>query len=319
MKVGYHDLVKGPLEVQGENLGDFILVRPDGMPMYNFACVVDDHLMEISHVIRGDDHVSNTPRQILMCQALGWSPPEFAHIPMILGPDRVRLSKRHGATSVAQYRDEGYLPEALINFLSLLSWSSESGDEILSVDRLIREFDFKRISKSAAIFDTEKLKWMNGVYIRQLDIDTLAELALPILKNGGLPVSQTEEIKPIVSLLQEKVEQLTEFTKKARLFFQDKVTPENQEVQELLSTQESRNVLRAFLKEASSIQKWDKDAFNTVMKNIQKTTGVKGKELWMPVRAALTGQMHGPDLSGLALFFGIEKCRRLIEDADKPI
>jgi nondiscriminating glutamyl-tRNA synthetase len=313
--VRYEDLVKAVIEVQGENLGDFILVRPDGMPMYNFACVVDDHLMEISHVIRGDDHVSNTPRQILLYRAFGWSLPEYAHIPMILGQDRVRLSKRHGATSVTQYREEGYLPDALINFLSLLSWSSESGDEILSMERLIDEFDFSRVSKSSAVFDTEKLKWMNGVYIRQLDLDTLAALALPFLQNGGMPVSKTEEIKPIVGLLQEKLEQLTEFPEKARIFFQDKVIPENKEVEDLLSKMDSQSVLNAFLAETSRIQIWDKDTFHTVMKNIQKTTDIKGKSLWMPIRAALTGQMHGPDLSGIAHFFGLEKCRRFMEDA----
>jgi glutamyl/glutaminyl-tRNA synthetase len=142
--------------------------------MYNFACVIDDHFMEITHVIRGNDHVSNTPRQVLLYRALGWDCPAFAHIPMILGKDRERLSKRHGATSVDQYREAGYLPDALVNFLSLLSWSSESGEEILSRDTLVREFDFSRVSQSAAVFDTEKLDWMNGMYIRAMDAPRLS-------------------------------------------------------------------------------------------------------------------------------------------------
>jgi nondiscriminating glutamyl-tRNA synthetase len=297
-EIQFEDLVKGRINVQSQNIGDFILLRPDGMPMYNFACVVDDHLMEISHVIRGDDHVSNTPRQILLYRAFGWQPPVFVHIPMILGEDRVRLSKRHGATSVEEYREQGYLPEALINFLSLLSWSSESGDEILSVNRLIEEFDFDRISKSAAVFNVEKLKWMNGVYIRNLDLDRLTELALPILQEGGLPVSNADEARPIANLLQEKLEQLTEFREKARIFFQQKVTPENKEAEETDSWTEI-----------------NKDSFHILMRTIQKKTGVKGKNLWMPIRVALTGQKQGPDLSGMVEFFGLMKCRRFIEEA----
>jgi len=312
--VQFEDLVKGKMGMQGQNIGDFIILRPDGMPMYNFACVVDDHLMEISHVIRGDDHVSNTPRQILLYRAFGWHPPVFAHIPMILGADRVRLSKRHGATSVQQYRQQGYLPEALVNFLSLLSWSSESGDEILDMSRLIKEFDFNRISKAAAIFDIEKLKWMNGVYIRNMDLHQLAELALPILQEAGMPVSHVDEVKPIANLLQEKLEQLTEFKKKAQFLFQEKVIPEK-EAETVLLTEDSSKVLSGFLEETAGLDKLEKETFNTIMQAVQKRTGVKGKNLWMPIRAALTGQIHGPDLSGIVQFYGLAKCRRFIEQA----
>ncbi|MCD4665915.1 MAG: glutamate--tRNA ligase, partial [Bacteroidales bacterium] len=207
-EITFEDIVRGELKFEGENISDFVIMRSEGIPTYNFAAVVDDGLMKISHVIRGDDHVSNTPRQILLYQALGFKIPKFVHIPMILGADRARLSKRHGATSLDQFRNRGYLPEAIINFLSLLSWSSESGDEILSIERLIEEFDFNRISKSAAVFDVEKLNWMNGHYIRHADLDRIVKLAIPYLKQENYPVDDLEKIKKIISAVREKIDYL---------------------------------------------------------------------------------------------------------------
>ena len=313
-EIVFQDLTKGEISFQGENIGDFIVVRSDGMPMYNFACTIDDHLMEISHVIRGDDHISNTPRQLLLYKAFGWVPPVFAHIPMILGKDRVRLSKRHGATSVSQYREMGYLPEALVNFLSLLSWSSESGEEILSVDRLIEEFSFDRISKTAPIFDIEKLDWMNGVYIRNLKLDRLSELIFPVLQKAGYPVSSIEGIKPIVSLLREHLERINQAEEKSRIFFQKKVTPEG-EASVILKKNDAKKVLSAFLEEMESVEQWNADTFMMVMKKIQKKLGIKGKNLWIPVRAALTGQIHGPELPKIAEILGYEKCQRFVREA----
>ena len=316
-QVIFDDLVRGPVSFQSENIGDFILIRPDGLPMYNFACVVDDHFMNISHVVRGDDHVSNTPRQVLLYQAFGWRPPAFAHIPMILGEDRMRMSKRHGATSVVQYRELGYLPEALVNFLSLLSWSSQSGEEILSLDQLIEGFDFGRISKSSAVFDVEKLDWMNGVYIRKLDVDRFTELIFPLLKNAGFSVSSKEKIRSIALLLQEKVERLTQISEKAKIFFQEEVLPENADAEAVLKSPEARQVFLSFLDITSTVGKWEKETFNEVMKRIQKQTGIKGKQLWMPIRVALTGQVHGPELPGVAEILGLEKCRQFVEKAFK--
>ena len=198
-QVTFNDIVKDELNFDTENISDFVIMRSEGIPTYNFAVVVDDSLMKITHVIRGDDHVSNTPRQIMLYQAFGFELPQFAHIPMILGSDRTRLSKRHGATSLDQYRYQGYLPEALINFLSLLSWSSETGDEILSVERLIKEFDFNRISKSAAMFDFEKLNWMNGYYIRQANLNRIVELSIPYLKQANFPIDDLQKISNIIA------------------------------------------------------------------------------------------------------------------------
>ncbi len=313
--VVFEDLVKGPISFQSENVGDFVIIRSDGMPMYNFACVVDDHFMEISHIIRGDDHVSNTPRQILLYQAFGWPPPVFAHIPMILGKDRMRLSKRHGATSVSQYRESGYLPEALVNFLSLLAWSSESGDEILSTDRLIQEFDFGRVSKAAAVFDIQKLDWMNGMYIRQLEVGRLADYLYPEIQAAGYPISSVEEALPIASLFHDKLEKLSEIRDKVRILFQDEVVYEDDQARNILNSLESKQVLKAVLEEIESLEAWDGEHFKNVMQEVQKQTNIKGKHLWMPVRVVFTGQMHGPDLSQVVEILGVQKCRRFLKKA----
>jgi nondiscriminating glutamyl-tRNA synthetase len=310
----FEDLIRGPISFQADHIGDFIIARSDAMPMYNFACVVDDHFMNITHVIRGDDHVSNTPRQILIYRALGWNCPAFAHIPMILGRDRVRLSKRHGATSVSEYRKNGYLPEALVNFLSLLSWSSESEDEILSRERLIREFDFSRVSKSASVFDVEKLNWMNGVYIRGTEIERLMPLVKPFLEPVFGSVDEAA-LRAVLDLLHESVELLPQIAEKGRIFFTDEPAFKNAEAAALLATPEAKTVIKAFLDETSACSRWDAAVFQGIMKTVQQKSGVKGKNLWMPVRAALTGQMHGPDLAKTVEIFGIEKCRRVMSKA----
>ncbi|NQT24206.1 glutamate--tRNA ligase [candidate division KSB1 bacterium] len=313
--VTFEDLIRGAVTVPGDQLGDFIIARAGGMPMYNFACVIDDHLMEITQVVRGDDHVSNTPRQILIYQAFGWTPPQFAHIPMILGPDRQRLSKRHGATSVDQYREQGYLSDALVNFLSLLSWSSESGDEILTRERLISEFNFSRLSKSAAVFDTEKLDWMNGMYIRNLDVAELSRLLFPILKDRGYSIDSAKELEPITGLIQEKIERLSDANEKVAVFFKEDVNLNDPEARDVLSLSTSKQVFQSFLDVTDELSELNRETFMPLMKAVQQSSGIKGKELWMPVRVALTGQLHGPDLAGTVEWFGLEKCRKRVTQA----
>lgn len=314
-EIHFNDLVKGELNFAGDSFGDFVIMRSEEMPTYNFAAVVDDGLMEITHVIRGDDHVSNTPKQILLYDALGTDLPEFAHIPMILGPDKTRLSKRHGATSIDYYRYRGYLPEAMINFLSLLSWSSISGDEILSIEQLIQEFDFKRVSRSAAVFDVEKLNWMNGTYIRQGDIDRLAQLAFPYLKQANYPVANFESVKKMMTILKEYVEHIDQIAEQAAIFFQDHVAFNDSDVKLLIRKDSSQRVFWSFLRELSSIDILSADNFRKMMKTVQKETGEMGKDLWMPIRAALTGKLHGPELPHIAEILGREKCQKFIKNA----
>ena len=310
--IKFHDLLKDEISFEGENISDFVILRSDGVATYNFAVVIDDALMKISHVIRGDDHLSNTPKQVLLFRALGFDVPLFVHIPMILGGDRSKLSKRHGITSVRIYKEKGYLPEALVNYLSLLSWSSESGDEILPIDRLIREFDFSRMSRSAAIFDIEKLNWMNGWYIRNADLDRIVALSVPYLKKAGFPVSDREYIRKVVQIARGYVDYLEQIPNQARIFFQEEVPIDSDEAREMMALESSQTVLRAFLDELSQVEELSAETFKQIMKTIQKKTGVKGKFLWMPVRIALTGQMHGPELPKVVEILGREKCQKFL-------
>jgi glutamyl/glutaminyl-tRNA synthetase len=271
--------------------------------------------MQISHIIRGDDHVSNTPKQILLYNAFEFELSQFAHVPMILGPDRMRLSKRHGATSIDEYQAKGYLPQALINYLSLLSWSSISGDEILSIERLIEEFDFKRISKSAAIFDVTKLSWMNGCYIRDSNIVDLTHLAIPYFKKAGYDVQGFDEAKKIITLLQDKIEYLEQIIEHAKIFFQDQVNIDDHKARMIIHKESSQKVLWSLLRALRSVEYIDVDIFRSTMKAVQKESGIMGKDLWMPVRIALTGKMHGPELPGIVELLGKEKCEKFVEKA----
>lgn len=313
-EIKFGDLVKGDVTFPPESQGDFVLLRSDGLPTYNFACVVDDHLMEISHVIRGDDHVSNTPKQILLYEAFGWRPPQFAHIPMILGPDRQRLSKRHGATSVDAYANKGYLPAALINFLSLLSWSSESGEEILHLERLVREFDLSRVTHAAAIFDVAKLNWMNGVYIRTLPVDSLVDAVLPYLQKAGYKLPARSVLSAMVALVKDGLEYLEQIIEKLEMFFVETPSFTNGEARELVQREASQKIFWSFLRALDDFDELDANNFRKMMKQVQAETGVMGRELWMPIRAALTGQLHGPELPMVAQIFGREKCRRLLQE-----
>ncbi len=306
------DLVQGTITFDGANYTDFVIQRQDGSSPYNFAAVIDDSTMKISHVIRGNDHVSNTPKQILMYNALGYPLPEFAHIPMITGQDGVRLSKRHGHTSASEFREAGYLPEALINYLSLLSWSSESGDEVLSVDRLIKEFDISRVNNSPAAFDKVKLNWMNGVYIRDLDIEKLVDLVEPYMAEAGFAEPDKEKFSKIIASVKNNAETLADFPKYAEIFFKDNVNIEGEE-KEIVSSDSSQSVFKLLYEKLGELDGLKVEDFLAVMKIVQKETGVKGKDLWMPVRAALTGQLHGPELPVVLEIFGLEKCRNLIK------
>lgn len=312
-EITWKDLVKGTMSFKEENIGDFIIFRSDGLPTYNFTAAVDDALMEITHVIRGDDHVSNTPKQILIYEALGWKRPQFCHIPMILGPDQTRLSKRHGATSIHEFQAKGYLPEALINFLSLLSWSSETGDEILSIERLIKEFDFERMSKSPAVFDLTKLNWMNGYYIRTMEINKLVDLAEPFLKASNFDTENQEKLTKVVSLIRDGVEYLSQIPEAAEPFFQEMVYPTDGQAIALSSKDSSQKIYWAFLRNLENYNHIDSEIFRMIMKQVQEETGVMGKNLWMPIRVALTGKVHGPELPKVAEILGKEKCERFVK------
>jgi glutamyl-tRNA synthetase len=291
-----------------EGIGDFIIVRSDGMAAYNFACVIDDYLMHVTHVIRGDDHLSNTPRQILLYQALGWKPPGFAHHPLILGPDRSPLSKRHGATAVFQYREEGFLPEALLNYLVLLGWTSPSGEEVLPLEKIIEEFSLSAISRSAPVHSLKKLEWLNSIYIREKDEASLTKLLLPYLETAGIPVDTLDRnyLKQISGILKENLVVLSQVEGYLGIFFDEKFFLEDG-AKTILSDSGNQETLRQILQVVESSSEITIDTWSSLHSQLENKTGRKGKDLFAPFRAAVTGKTKGPELAKTLPLLGKER------------
>lgn len=313
--ITFNDHIKGEVSFKADTIPEFVLLRANGVPSYNFSVVVDDALMKISHVIRGDDHLTNTPKQILIYQAMGWDIPEFAHTPMILGEDRTKLSKRHGSVSIGQFMEEGYLPHALVNFLSLLGWSSESEEEILSLERLIKEIDLERVSGKSAIFDRTKLNWMNGVYIRQMSDDDFVEQAKPFMEKAGYPVVDADVTRRVLLSIKDKIETLAHISDHLDVYFADELTLENEEAEAIAHNEANQAIFKTFVREARKAAQLDLNAFRDIVKVVQQETGIKGKALWMPIRVGLTGQTHGPDLPLIVEVLGRDKCIARMEQA----
>ncbi len=307
-RVDFEDLIKGRMSFEGQTLGDFIILRSDGTAPYNFAVVVDDALMQITHVIRGEDHLTNTPRQLLVYHALGWAAPKFAHPPMILGPDRSPLSKRHGATSVAYFREEGFLPEALVNYLALLGWSVEDGQEILSLEELSHKFSLGRVSRSSAVFDLEKLKWVNRAHLKKLTEEQLLERTRQTLQNSGLDVSGVGEswLRSAVGMFLPEVETLKDLADRLRVFLDEGLGWEP-EAKQLLESEETRKVLTGLQEELGGAEEITQENYKPMISALAKRVGVSGRRLYLPLRAALTGKMHGPELDKVFILLGKEK------------
>ena len=300
--VTWKDLVKGFIEFDNGELDDLIIARADGTPTYNFCVVVDDWDMDITHVIRGDDHVNNTPRQINILKALGAKVPQYAHLSMILGDDGQKLSKRHGAVSVMQYDEEGYLPEAVINYLARLGWS-HGNDEIFSVEQFCAWFDLDHITPSAAQFNTEKLNWLNQHYLKQADNARLAALIRPRLEARGVLVSAVPALEAIITLYKERVVTLNELADAAEVFYID-LHPN----QELLNTQLSAEVIPALQELAERLKDvaWEAAAIGATIKEIVSKHGLKMPKLAMPLRVMLTGQTQTPSVDAVLTLFSRE-------------
>jgi nondiscriminating glutamyl-tRNA synthetase len=299
--VVFNDIVRGEVRFGADVIGDPVLVRSDGIPAYNYAVVIDDALMAITHVIRGEDHISNTPRQILLYEAFGWTPPQFAHVSLVLGPDHSPLSKRHGATSVKEFRDRGYLPEALTNYLALLGWSPGEGDELLPLDELARRFSLENVGHSASVFDVDKLAWVNRYYLKAAAPERLAQLAVPHLQAAGWLTDPAAEdlaylaqvIPPVASAI-DRLDQVP-----SRLAFLFDYSPERAlGVAEIRAEAEAaRDVLRAMADDlASAAPLVDREAFRAMAARVREKTGTKGKALFHPIRVALTGEQEGLEL-----------------------
>ncbi len=304
----FEDLVHGRMNFDAEGIGDFIIVRSDGMAAYNFACVIDDHLMRVSHVIRGDDHLSNTPRQILLYQSLGWQPPEFAHHPLILGPDRSPLSKRHGATAVSQYREEGFLPEALLNYLVLLGWSSPSREEVLPFERIVAEFNLSSVSTNAPIHSRKKLEWLNSIYLREKEDAQLSESFLPYLVKAGIPIHRIEPnyLNEISGVLKENLVVLNQVEEYLGIFFDEKFLFE-EGAKSILSDHRNRETLRRVLQVIESSSEVSIGTWPSLLSQLEDKTGRKGKDLFAPLRAAVTGKTKGPELIKMLPLLGKDR------------
>ncbi len=310
--IRFHDIVHGEVEFSNEVVSDPIILRSSGMPVYNYVVVIDDALMKITHVIRGDDHLSNTPKQVALYEALGWPVPEFAHLSTILGGDRERLSKRHGATSIASFREMGVLPEALVNYLALLGWAPPGGTrEIFSRDDLVKEFSLERVTPSPAVFDMEKLYWLNRHYIKQGPVERIAALARPFFKDAGLlpePLESGVEawFDRILALLLPSVDRLDQLPERASLIFHYDAmaalaAPDNADVLVWQHTDAvvARFTAKILADESASSSQLTAQRFKQVVNEVKAETGAKGKELFHPIRLVITGSHSGPEFDKL--------------------
>lgn len=298
----FRDMVRGNITFESSDFGDWVIVKKNGIPTYNFAVAIDDHLMQITHVLRGEEHISNTPKQMMIYEAFDWEVPTYGHMTLILNEERKKLSKRdeHILQFIEQYRDLGYLPEAMFNFISLLGWSPVGEEEIFDKATLIEIFDPERLSNSPAIFDQKKLKWMNNEYIKASEMDKVIDLALPhLMKAGKLPEDMDEETekwaKQLVALYQEQLRYGAEIVELTELFFKEHIYYDEASW-EVLKGEQVPEVLQVFTDKLIHLDDFNKDEIKAQVKATQKETGHRGKKLFMPIRVAVTGQTHGPEL-----------------------
>jgi nondiscriminating glutamyl-tRNA synthetase len=303
-EITFVDMVRGAVTFHTDVIGDPVLVRSDGMPAYNFAVVVDDALMEVTHVVRGEDHISNTPRQVMVYEAFGWQPPAFAHLSLVMGPDHTPLSKRHGATSVAEFRTKGYLPEALDNYLALIGWSPGEGEELLPLDELARRFDLSHVAHSAGVFDEHKLAWVNRHYLKSADAATLVDLALPFLRErsmvvGTLSASAREWLLAVVPAMAGSVDRISQIPDRLHTIFAFDADASlgREEIRHEFEDAAARRVVTALADDlVTSPRLTERDIFRAAVARVRERTATKGRALLHPIRVALTGEQEGPEL-----------------------
>lgn len=298
-----NDAVRGKVVFNSNEIGgDYIIVKSDGIPTYNFAVVVDDHLMEISHVVRGEEHLSNTPKQLLVYQALGWPEPEFAHVSLILGEDRSKMSKRHGSVSVVNYQNQGYLPEAIVNFLALLGWSPDKEEELFSLAELEKEFSLERVSKSPAVFDLNKLRWINSQYLRKLTLPQLAEGMAPYLESQW----SGERLALLADTLGNHLETFSQVKDYLPLIEGVELPELTGEAREIMAEDQVPGLIKLFAEKIKALEDFTPENIKSAIKACGKELALKGAGLFMPLRIAITGSQHGPDIHKLAALMGKE-------------
>lgn len=316
--IKFHDLVRGDIVINTDDIDDQVLLKSDGYPTYHMAVVVDDHLMEITHIVRGEEWLPSTPKHVYLYEAFGWEKPTYVHLPTVLNKDRKKLSKRQGDVSVEDFRDKGYLPEGLVNYLALVGWSPEDNQEILSMEDLVSKFTFERVSKTGGIFDKDKLDWVNGHYIRSSSVERITDLAISYLIEAGLIDKEFSEnnyewLKLLIHTVQESINTIAEVPEKVEFIFKDHIEIVEEDALEILKGEQVSTVLNAMKDELNNVEEIDEEYAKGCMKIIQKATGVKGKNLYMPARVALTGVVHGPEFVNILVLLGKEKILNRID------
>ncbi len=309
-----NDLIRSRVSFQSNLLDDQVLIKTDGFPTYHFANVVDDHLMRISHVIRGEEWLPSTPKHVLLYQAFGWEPPQFAHLPLLLNADRSKLSKRQGDVAVEDYQAKGILPEALVNFVALLGWNRGDDQEFFSLEELVESFTLERVNKAGAVFDLQKLEWMNGHYIRTIDETTYLTLGLNWMAKFNLDTGDSEKNRNILKAIRPALNMFGDLPVKTALFFKNELEFEP-EALEWVRKEESKYIFATMLAEIDQYPQLTLDDFSAMMKIVQKSTGIKGKNLWMAVRSAITGMTHGPELPIVLSVLGKDKVKQFLQQA----
>lgn len=318
------DLVHGEVTFSLDQLDDIVILKSNGMPAYNFACVVDDHAMAISHVIRAEEHLSNTPKQVLLYEALGYETVQFAHAAMILAPDRSKLSKRHGATSVEEFREQGFLAPAIVNYLTLLGWSTGSDQEIFSPADTLKKFQLDKVSKTAAIYDTKKLTWMNGQYLVSMDLDEVTRETIPFFVRQGLVTQEqaTEkyaEIRAVVGVVRDRVKTLVELTEAAEYYFWDVTEYDEKGRRKYFSSPETAILLQKAQERLMTIEDFDAKHTEEAYQKLIGDLGIKAGEIIHPTRLALTGRMVSPGLYDVMALLGKECCLARLKQAERFI
>ncbi len=313
-----HDMVRGDVVFDSDGIGDFVIVKSDGIPTYNYAVVIDDALMHITHVIRAEEHLSNTPRQSLIYDALAFEKPIFGHISLILGKDRTKMSKRHGATSVDQYRKLGYCPKGIVNFLALLGWAPNSEQEIFTTEELIQAFSMDHVAKNPAVFDLDKLNWINQHYMRQMDDEAFFEASKPQMIEAGFMTGEEAGdklawLKKVVLTSKEHVSYAAQIPEVVAMYFHDEFSFENEEAAAVLSEETVPTVMNMLFELLGQLEAVDAAGIKATFKTIQKTTKLGGKSVYMPIRVALTGNQHGPELTEIIPLLGLERTLKRIK------
>ncbi|MDX8345899.1 glutamate--tRNA ligase [Rossellomorea sp. YZS02] len=315
----FNDIVKEDVSFESDGIGDFVIAKKDGTPTYNFAVAVDDYLMKITHVLRGEDHISNTPKQLMIFEALGWEAPVYGHMTLIVNESRKKLSKRDESIIqfIEQYEALGYLPEALFNFIALLGWSPKGEEELFSKEEFIEIFDPERLSTSSALFDNQKLTWMNNQYMKNLELDQVVELSLPHLISAGkldetMSDEQREWASRVISLYQEQMSFGAEIVELSDMFFKTDLEYD-EEAKAVLDEEQVPEVLQAFLNEIEALENYEAAEIKSSIKAVQKATGHKGKKLFMPIRVAVTGQTHGPELPNAIELLGKDTVKHRLQ------